>query len=183
MIDFDVDFQPGNRAALRPCTAGYVKATEHMATPELCKLLLRLGAAGDLQRQVDYRTRDARDEPLWRLGVIMFELLHGYSPWESPDMDDPPLHFEHLGVGEEYLAECRARRDDRRRRMQHDPVQISDTISLSQDCVDVLNAMLAKNVKDRPTIEQLVAFPWFQGSYLDGGDVFLRPGRADDNSD
>ncbi len=49
---------------------------------------------------------------------------------------------------------------------------------LSQDCVDVLEAMFRKDHETRPTLEELVTFPWFQGAYLDTGYEFRRPPRA-----
>ncbi|KAI9723227.1 MAG: hypothetical protein M1812_001109 [Candelaria pacifica] len=49
---------------------------------------------------------------------------------------------------------------------------------LTQDAIDVLEAMFRKDRGTRPTLEELVTFPWFQGAYLDSGYDFYRPPRA-----
>lgn len=183
MIDFDVELTLNAANYNERGFSGYIAALEHMVTPELCARLLNDAPDAGYRSQMEYSTQDVRDEPLWRLGVIMFELLHGYSPWDSPDEDAPELFAATFLIDEEELAIMRAHRDDRRRRMINDPVQISETVPMTQDCVDVLRAMLANKVEDRPSIEELVAFPWFQGSYVDSGDDFIRPERADSDSD
>lgn len=173
MIDFDViltaaieDYSDGGTA--------YIRALEHMMRPEVSQLLLDLPLAGQPE-QADFIIGDVRDDPLWRIGVIMFELLHGYAPWDSPYPNDPDLVFSLVEMSEDDAERHEAHRDDRRRRMINEPLPISEETPLTQDCVDVLNAVLANDPNDRPSIEELASFPWFQGSYVDSGAAFIRP--------
>ena len=156
-----------------------------MITPELCQLLLDqhpdAGGPGD---QYNYTVADVGTEPLWRLGVIMFELLHGYSPWDSPDPDARGLANDSHTLDLAEMQEWRAHRDDRRRRMINEPLPLAELIPrtqthMTQDCADVLRAMLANDPTDRPSVEELASFPWFQGSYLDSGTDFTRPAKDD----
>lgn len=162
---------------------GYLPTLEHMILPELCQRLLDDDPDAGAKGQIDIPVRDVRDEPLWKLGVIMFELLHGYSPWDSPDPAEPELFFANFTLDSGERTRYRAHRDDRRRRMINEPLPISDTIPMTQDCVDVLRAMLANDPEDRPSVEELASFPWFQGSYVDSGADFTRPKRRDSDGD
>ena len=176
MIDFDSVEIARNVNDYQADDTAHIYALEHMVSPELCQHLLdyppedpeQLGA----QKLLEIR-RDLRAEPLWKLGVIMFELLHGYSPWDSPERDALNITFYPQQLDPRAREAHRANRDDRRRRIINDPLPVSD--QLTQDCVDVLNAMFAKEPRNRPSIEELASFPWFQGSYVDSGADFTRP--------
>ncbi len=157
-----------------------------MASPELCYALLQardysVESETDKDLEVD---SDFRHEQLWKLGVIMYELLHGYSPWDDPDPRAMNINCDINRSNRAQLDEYRRFVDARRERILHDPLPISEDLRLTQDCVDVLNAMFAKFPADRPSIKQLAAYPWFQGSYLDSGADFSRPPRmgSDANS-
>lgn len=158
---------------------GFIAALEDRITPELSAWLLDEAPDAGVNEQLGFHVRDVRDEPLWRIGVMMFQLLHGYLPWDSPDPTAPAINFSWSDLDPAERTRHIEYRDDRRRRLINEPVSISEAIPLTQDCVDVLEAMLANDVEERPSIEELVAFPWFQGSYLDGGDDFIRPARPD----
>jgi len=177
LIDFDVEITDDPADYRNGGSSAYIPALEHIMTPEVALFLLNMGPGSGSKEQLEYSVSDVRTEPLWRLGVIMFELLHGYAPWDSPNFSVPDLVFSNRNLDEEELTRHIAYRDDRRRRMVNDPVQISERIPMTQECVDALRAMLANDPADRPSIEELVAFPWFQGSYIDSGDESIRPER------
>ncbi|KAI9794108.1 MAG: hypothetical protein M1833_000473 [Piccolia ochrophora] len=106
----------------------------------------------------------------WRTAVLMFDLLHGYAPWEDP-----------AGRGDFWVQEYAINmtkegfehRTDRRKRMLRDPVAISDIFS--QDAVDALQCQLGREEFERPSMRELHSFPWFQGTNVGDGGPFVRP--------
>ncbi|KAK2748133.1 hypothetical protein FQN57_001257 [Myotisia sp. PD_48] len=122
-----------------------------------------------------YITRDVRIEHLWKFGVILYDLLHGYSPWEPPQWDDL------LGEIKEYHdfemnPDTLANVFDRRIRIMNEELPVNE--NLSQDCVDVLRILLAKEEADRTTLVEVADLPWFQGHWVDHSpQKFKRPLR------
>ncbi|KAL2011396.1 hypothetical protein VTN00DRAFT_4114 [Thermoascus crustaceus] len=118
---------------------------------------------------------------LWKFGVLIYELLHGYSPWEEPEWDGRigGLHKWTKNLQRSgRMSERKVR--ERRDRIINEELPIDE--NLSQDCVDVLRAMLTKNIEKRPTLRQLASFPWFQGHWVDRGP-FSRPPRKEPSED
>ena len=142
--------------------------------------------------------RDLRQDQLWRLGVLMYELLHGYSPWEDPEYhhNEPVPDLRAIrtlpGILTPDLRRLTHARNERRNRVVNDDLPTRE--DLSQDCVDVLQALFRKEditsfgkktdaqslrraveASPRPTIEELVTFAWFQGSFTEAEEAFERP--------
>ncbi|KAL1961680.1 hypothetical protein VTN77DRAFT_1318 [Rasamsonia byssochlamydoides] len=120
---------------------------------------------------------DGRVEDAWKFACIVHELLHGYAPWEDPDWD------ESIGGIREWRRADPARASVamdkvwyRRYRVINEEFPIDE--GLSQDCVDVLRAMLQRDPAKRPdpraSLQDLSSFPWFQGQWVDRGP-FERP--------
>lgn len=134
---------------------------------------------------------DARVCMAWKFGVIVYDLLHGYSPWEdTDDLEVVPLRTHPLTVATaDFDSDAESSlsskpednvplREDilaRRHRIINQELPVDE--NLSQDCVDVLRAMLDKDPNDRPSIQTLCTYPWFQGWWVDEGP-FKRPGRT-----
>ncbi|KAI9837325.1 MAG: hypothetical protein M1819_000399 [Sarea resinae] len=151
---------------------------EDRLTPEMCRGLYdRFEWKDDLRTiQVPLKAPfiTVRHAQLWRFAVMVYQLLHGYVPWDSPDPDlwsysDPLGHYNYNHWG----SEDRKVRNARRERMLNEPLHVRE--DLSQDCADVLQAMLAIEPNDRPIINEIASFPWFQGSFLDRDHHFVRP--------
>lgn len=134
-------------------------------SPELAKVLSVKGWFK--ARPAD--THDTRQVILWKFGVIVFGILHGYWPWD--DHREGRINLLEFGnIGSE--AEI-PRVIERRARIMNDPLLLDET--LSQDCKDVLRAMLAPNPKNRPSLRELAeSYPWFlQWTFVDR--VWRRP--------
>jgi serine/threonine protein kinase len=130
-----------------------------------------------------YLPHDPRAFEQWKFACIVFELLHGYAPWEPPEYYDliGELYDFHknmgyknddgVDIGEAGLEIVLERRDA----IINTEVRIDE--GMSQDCVDALRAMLARDPAKRPDpthLEELASFPWFQGQWVDHGP-FQRP--------
>ncbi|KAI1906758.1 hypothetical protein LOZ12_006128 [Ophidiomyces ophidiicola] len=116
---------------------------------------------------------DLRKQILWKLGALIYDLLHGYAPWEQPEWDPE------VGVLRSFHEYKRTEKSvlyirERRQRMVFEDLAIDP--GLSQDCIDVLRALLAREEADRPTFREVVSFPWFQGHWADyPAAYFQRP--------
>jgi len=182
LIDFDSAEVAESILDYHRAEVPHIYMSEHMISPELVLALIAYlldpAEPRNEGRQKDVlMPSDWRDDQLWRLGVITFELLHGYAPWDSPDPQAPSIHFDTYLLSSAQLTIRRANRDNRRDQIINDPLPISDQLGLSQDCLDFLNAIFQKEPEQRPAIEQLTTFPWCQGSYVDSGEDFTRPPR------
>lgn len=159
----------------------HIYPLESYFNPEMCRALLYQQYTGEhspvetQEMALDY---DQRDETLWKLGVVMYNLLHGYSPWEDPDLAAPPIDFWPFEMSSPSVRRHRHARNERRDKILNDPLPIAEDLGLTQDCVDVLTALLGpKDPAERPNLHQLVQFPWFQGWFVDCGVDFTRPPR------
>ncbi|KAI9878857.1 MAG: hypothetical protein M1830_010329 [Pleopsidium flavum] len=182
LIDFDSVRLAEVAARYRRYVMPHIYMLEHMISPELVLALTEYMIDPDEPRnegeQKDVVIEcDWRDEQLWKLGVITFELLHGYAPWDSPDPQAPAINIDTAALSDAELEIHKANREDRRDQIVNDPLPISDQLGLSQDCVDFLNAIFQKDPRQRPSIEELATFPWCQGSYVDSGEDYTRPPR------
>lgn len=107
---------------------------------------------------------DLRQGMLWKFGVLIYVLLHGYAPWERPEFDEELGNLTHdFNPSTKKRAYYQA---ERRERILDEELPIRE--DLSQDCVDMLRMMLAKNIEDRPMSPmELAGMPWFQGNWMD----------------
>lgn len=114
---------------------------------------------------------DIRQVILWKFGVLLFGILHGYWPWD--DQRQGHKNLLHFGSSEREIL----RVIERRARIMNDPLIMND--NLSQDCKDLLQDMLAPNPNDRPSLQTLASsYPWFlQWTYADR--VWRRPFSKD----
>ncbi|PGH30372.1 serine/threonine protein kinase [[Emmonsia] crescens] len=117
-------------------------------------------SGGDLNIHLPH---DVRVVHLWKFGVLVYDLLHGYSPWELPGPAEEVGDVKAVNMHD--CDRFRQLLDERRARVLNEELSIDE--NLSQDCVDVLRAMLAKEVENRPSLSELVSFPWFQGHWAD----------------
>lgn len=132
----------------------YLPAMEYFTSPELARELLRPG-----YQDHDWRSDNFVDLPhdvhqltLWKFAVIVYGILHGFWPWDNPSPHETDLLDYDGDIFDERV-------NQRRLRMIYHDVPINQ--NLSQDCKDVLSAMLARNPTDRPNLEALQGFPWF----------------------
>ncbi|KZF26962.1 kinase-like protein [Xylona heveae TC161] len=115
---------------------------------------------------------DHRTVLLWRFACIAYTLLHGYAPWdvEDPSLESFPVHS---GWSRQEYSDHLPIIDARRTRIINEELPIHER--LSPECAEVLNAMLHQDPEQRPMLEELATFPWFQGWYHDSGAEFVRP--------
>lgn len=113
--------------------------------------------------QILYLPHDTRVLNLWKFGVLIYELLHGYSPWEEPEWDGRIGGLRKRAKNLQRSGRMSERKvRERRDRTINEELPIDE--NLSQDCVDVLRAMLTKDIERRPTLHQLVSFRGFRGT-------------------
>lgn len=125
------------------------------------------------EEKIVYLPHDARVEHLWKLGCIIYDLLHGYSAWEETKFDPRIGGIRQWAQKRETsLEESWRKAMERRDRIINEELPIDE--NLSQDCVDVLRAMFTEEPEKRPTLRELASFPWFQGHWVNEGP-FRRP--------
>jgi serine/threonine protein kinase len=132
-------------------------------SPELARVL---SVQGWFKMYTDDK-HDMRQVIIWKFGVILFGILHGYWPWD--DQREGQGNLLDFGSSEAQIPRVM----ERRARIMSDPLLLNE--SLSQDCKDVLRAMLALNPEDRPSLRRLAtSYPWFlQWTYANR--VWRRP--------
>ncbi|KAJ5690066.1 hypothetical protein N7462_004458 [Penicillium macrosclerotiorum] len=129
----------------------FVPFQEYQMSPELASHMSTF--TGDHCSGIDMG-HDLRRETLWKLGVIVYGIVHGFWPWDFPLA--PGSHPDLLSPSA-YSSPRRIH--SRRDRILNEPLRINE--NLPQDCRDVLQAMLSQNTEDRPTLAELEAYPWF----------------------
>lgn len=181
-----------NRSDTLQRMLAWIPYQEYLISPELALELTKPEYSGNFRHIDCYLPHDIREVCQWHFGVLTYLLTHGYAPWETPEWD-PAVGYVfnwdsgHRGVNSpkpqsrvRLTPEERERREqemqDRRARIINEELPIDE--NLSQDCVDALRVMLAKNPEDRGNFEELASMPWFQGHWVDR-DVGVRPGYAD----
>ncbi|KAJ5098676.1 hypothetical protein N7532_005677 [Penicillium argentinense] len=143
----------------------YLPFQEYQMAPELAESLAHVGW---FKKRVRY-SDDLRKWAMWKLGVIIYGILHGYWPWDTERDGHVNLLDWYKVPGESEVT----RVIRRRKRIMNDPLPLNE--SLSQDCKDVLQAMLAKNPYDRPALRELASnFPWFR-QWTYANRVWRRP--------
>lgn len=83
----------------------------------------------------------------------LYEILHGFWPW-----DNPPT-----GGHRQDLLPFNGRSNNQRVSQRRDDImsmKLPIDESLSQDCADVLQALLNKRPADRPSLAELETFPY-----------------------
>lgn len=150
----------------------HLTAQEHLMTPELAIEMSKPYWKDQEKRhdQVDVcLPHNALNEHMWTFAALTYDILHGFAPWESPNpymmsVDDPRR--------DEYPVLWTIV-DERRDRLINEELPIDE--NLSQDCVDALRMMLMKKPMDRPTLEELCSFPWFDQWAYHTETLFMRP--------
>ncbi|KAJ6105002.1 hypothetical protein N7486_003691 [Penicillium sp. IBT 16267x] len=133
----------------------YIPFQEYQMLPELAEVLFRPeNRERDFHEDiwVDFE-HDVRRITLWKYGVIVYGLLHGYWPW-----DNPPAGGHEMDLLE-YRGNENQRIYDRRVRMMWDNLPMRE--DLSQDCKDVLRHLFQRDPAKRPSLETLATYPWF----------------------
>lgn len=148
----------------------YLPSQENFMSPEMAQELLRPKyAKEDWTRQGSVRMpHDQRQVTMWKFAVIVYGILHGFWPWDKPGQYDWDLLGYQGDASEERVLH-------RRLNMIYNDVPINE--NLSQDCKDVLSAMLSRNPTERPSLEALGGYPWFQQWVHEDG-TFARPYSA-----
>ena len=155
----------------------HIGAYEYLLPPEIAIELnrTRVFDADRLtyeDQEAVFYPHDIRKQVMWKLGVLIYDLLHGHSPWELPGYN--PEIGEVRDVHARLTIERLQALADRRARIINEELPLRE--DLSQDCVDVLRTMLAKDVCDRQGIMEIASMPWFQGHWADWPVMsFLRP--------
>jgi serine/threonine protein kinase len=165
----------------------YTPYMEYLMSPEIAIELFKSHYAmnsveGD-QMNVFY-PHDHRMTDQWKFACIIFELLHGFAPWEDAKWDDDieSIRDWYSSSAPSSVWEKRINKMLlRRTRMINEELPISE--ELSQDCVDWLRAMLHRDHDQRPepTLKEAASFAWLQGQWVNQGP-FKRPSFADDGS-
>lgn len=151
---------------------------ESMITPELAIELTkddwRRQELTPQKEQVDvFLPHNAAIDDFWRLSCTIYNVLHGFAPWESPD-HDPNLKQPGYGYMENIDGKYEKMIFERRRRVINEELPISE--DLSQDCADALRMMLSKKPIERASPFEMCAIPWFnQHAPYTEHMTFLRP--------
>ncbi|KAF3483390.1 protein kinase domain-containing protein [Arthroderma uncinatum] len=147
---------------------GYIEAFEYFVNPEIALAFATSGISNPrdtLDDRMLVLDHDIRVQNLWKFGVLVYDLLHGYSPWETPERhphqaEIKELHDWSYDDDEKYIYLY-----DRRVRIMNEELPIDER--LSQDCVDALRHLLARDICDRMKLADLQNLPWFQGHWVD----------------
>ena len=138
-------------------------------TPELATELLKPNydntdfSKGTVQIPLRH---DVRGLTLWQLGCIIYELLHGFAPWEEPNPDPDIGRLSEWPRGRSAAQQAQRMRKIRERRQRVIREELPVSEDLSQDCVDMLRVMFTKDPEERPKLQELLSMPWFgQTSY------------------
>ncbi|KAK2839322.1 hypothetical protein FQN49_006254 [Arthroderma sp. PD_2] len=158
---------------------GYIEAFEYFVNPEIALAFATHNISNPrdtLADRVLYMDHDIRVQYLWKFGVLVYDLLHGYSPWETPDRHPDQAEIKELYDWSNDDVQKYVYLYDRRVRVMNEELPIDER--LSQDCVDALRHLLARDEADRMELEKLQSLPWFQGHWADHNpSELVRPPR------
>lgn len=146
----------------------YVPFQEYQMSPQLAEYMGDI--VGD-SVNVDAE-HDSRHQCMWKLGVMIYGILHGHWPWnEAPKNGGrhPDLLNRRVFTDPKHVL-------PRRHRILNEPLPIDE--NLPQDCKDVLQAMFSKNPEHRPTLAELEGYPWFS-QWARETQFFERPASKD----
>ncbi|KAJ5946935.1 hypothetical protein N7454_003774 [Penicillium verhagenii] len=146
----------------------YIPFQEYQIQPEFAEILFRPeNRERDLGKEVwiEWKT-DVRQITLWKFGVILYGLLHGFWPWDNPPSGGHEMDLLDYHGGENQRVY------DRRLRIMWDDLPIRE--DLSQDCKDVLRHLFQKDPAKRPSLETLASYPWFM-QWAHQNRVYERP--------
>ncbi|OJJ37399.1 hypothetical protein ASPWEDRAFT_26792 [Aspergillus wentii DTO 134E9] len=141
----------------------FVSWHEYQMMPELAAQFMKM----DWRRRQRTDTlrpilpHDTRVVELWKFAATTYEILHGFAPWEDPVWDPA------IGGDERLIAVGK-----RRSRMITEEMPVDE--NLSQDCVDALRIMLARETQQRPKIDDVTSLTWF-GQWANHNEVLRRP--------
>ncbi|GKZ39115.1 hypothetical protein AbraIFM66950_011900 [Aspergillus brasiliensis] len=153
----------------------YIANYEKFMTPELAMELLKpehnnVGLGSDTTL-IPFR-HDVRHLTIWQLGCIIYEVLHGFAPWEDPHWDPTIERIVRWNKGSNAAERARRMRKLRQRRMRIINEELPISAKLSQDCMDMLRVMLAKYRKKRPKLYEVLSLRWFgQHSFREGREI------------
>lgn len=148
---------------------GVLPFQEYQITPPVAQALLqndRLIQEGKEPYDIVY-DEDTRVTAVWKFGVILYGILHGFWPWDTPEDARAWDLLDYRGnISKRVIA--------RRMRMEQMELPISE--SLSKECRDVLEYIFM--ARDNPLrLEILITFPWFT-QWLDWHGDWERPYSA-----
>lgn len=164
---------------------GFQKSTDHFITfheyqmmPERATELEKYDAwrdpaRGDVRIRRIHLPNDEREICLWKYSTLVYGFLHGFWPWDEPVPNKLDWCDRWIGT---YNDPRYAGVKCRRKRMINEDVPISE--SLSQDCRDVLQATLARDKSERPSLQEMSSFPWFSqwsAEEVESGRPLKRP--------
>ncbi|KAJ5782709.1 hypothetical protein N7457_004483 [Penicillium paradoxum] len=127
----------------------------------------------DVRIRSIYLPNDERKICLWKYSTLVYGFLHGFWPWDEPVPNKLDWYDRWAGT---YGDPCYPGIKRRRKRMINEDVPISE--HLSQDCRDMLQANLARDPSERPSIGELSSFPWYSqwsAEELESGRPLKRP--------
>ena len=71
---------------------------------------------------------------IWGLGILLYELMHGHSPYRAKKCKD--IHYKIMNVGIKFSSKC------------------------SEEVKDLINQILQVKPKDRLSLEGILEHPW-----------------------
>jgi len=131
---------------------------EYQMRPELATeyMKYKTGTMESKELRTVYLPSDRRDISLWKYSTIVYGFLHGYWPWEESDPKVSEWHGKFSGFYDDVEWDRIAAR---RLRMINEDISVNE--NLSQDCRDMLQSALARDVNERPSLQEMNSFPWF----------------------
>lgn len=158
----------------------YIPFYEKFMTPELAIEFtkahwIRESARTSWSIHVDL-PHDIRRLTCWQLAAIIYELLHGFAPWEEKEWNERIEGIVNYRDGAHQAPRLRKVRE-RRGRIINEDLPIDEY--LSQDCVDALQMMFVKDPEKRPTLEEMASFTWFGQWSYHSAEEFQRPAISD----
>jgi serine/threonine protein kinase len=158
LIDLgQVDFSL-NDEGFQSDRGGSIPFQEYQMRPELAIEYLKYEQESDklAELQMVHFPHDLRGVSLWKYSTIVYGFLHSYWPWEETDPKSAEWHSLYYGRYDEDLYRPIS---ERRGRMINEDISVNET--LSQDCRDVLQSALSRDIEERPSLQEMNSFPWF----------------------
>jgi len=127
------------------------------------RLIVPQGSCGKLNYMspeifANFEAFDGFAIDLWAAGAILYIMLTGFPPWDTPQLTD--MRFEVIVTGR-----------------LNEQLQAWD-VDISDEAADLLQGMLQLDPRNRLTLAQVMTHPWVMDD-----DVRLPPGDDDSESD